>query len=120
MIDTMHDDTPEEIVPVVPFYTLALYLEDRRYGGPEEGGWWYDCGERVDLLEIDGRNVAMPEVFATEDEAYDARAAKHDLLKQLNEGRREISSVLSDGEYRFRINDGYPPAYFPEHRPHYE
>jgi len=25
-------------------YTVAVYICDRAYGGPEEGGWWYDCG----------------------------------------------------------------------------
>ncbi len=24
--------------------TVAVYLVDRAYGGPEEGGWWYDQG----------------------------------------------------------------------------
>lgn len=26
---------------------LAVYEVDRAYGGPEEGGWWFDCGRLV-------------------------------------------------------------------------
>jgi hypothetical protein len=25
-----------------------VYVCDQAYGGPEEGGWWYDTGERID------------------------------------------------------------------------
>lgn len=28
-------------------YVLAFYDIDRAYGGPEEGGWWYDTGQLV-------------------------------------------------------------------------
>ena len=43
-------------------YVVARYYEDRAYGGPEEGGWWYTYGE---LEKV---------VLATrdEDKAYDA------------------------------------------------
>ena len=30
--------------------TRTVYLIDRAYGGPEEGGWWYDTGERVRII----------------------------------------------------------------------
>ena len=26
------------------FY-IGVYLANRAFGGNEEGGWWYDCGE---------------------------------------------------------------------------
>lgn len=28
--------------------SVALYFVSRSYGGPEEGGWWYDDGSRDD------------------------------------------------------------------------
>ncbi|CAG0982501.1 hypothetical protein RHIZO_01814 [Rhizobiaceae bacterium] len=31
-------------------YVLAFYEIDRAYGGPEEGGWWYDTGRLVRIL----------------------------------------------------------------------
>jgi hypothetical protein len=30
------------------FISVAAYTTDRCYGGPEEGGWWYDEGYRCD------------------------------------------------------------------------
>ena len=28
-------------------FAVNLYLVDRAYGGSEEGGWYFDCGEPV-------------------------------------------------------------------------
>lgn len=32
----------------VDWVSIAAYDIDREWGGPEEGGWYYDTGERVD------------------------------------------------------------------------
>ena len=29
------------------FWVLGVYKTDRLFGGHEEGGWYYDAGERV-------------------------------------------------------------------------
>jgi len=29
------------------FWSVALYGTGRAYGGPEEGGWWYDVGSLI-------------------------------------------------------------------------
>lgn len=98
------------------FYTVAVYLVDRAYGGPEEGGWWYDCGQLVDDAAF-----AKPKIFDNEDEAIDyARERNLDLDETVNKGRREISSVLSNGRYCAMVCDGYPEPYYPERKPHYE
>ena len=44
-----------------PIHCVAVYEVDRMYGGPEEGGWWYDG----DLVAVDG-------AFGTKDEAIEA------------------------------------------------
>ncbi len=31
---------------------VNAYFVTRHYGGPEEGGWWYDCGEPVASLPV--------------------------------------------------------------------
>ena len=31
---------------------LAFYEIDREYGGPEEGGWWYDSGTFVRAIAL--------------------------------------------------------------------
>jgi hypothetical protein len=133
MIDTDHmneaefREFAEQAEAAKPaFYTVAIYLVDLKYGGPEEGGWYYTAGERQDTLVLDGHgwtgeNAALPQIFTDRNKAYDAA---HELTEKLNasinKGRRPISSVLSTGEYRAEVSDGYPPAYFPETKPHYE
>lgn len=57
-----HEDGEERFV--------SLYVTDRVYGGPEEGGWWY---ANVTLVRY--------QEFATEDQANAAKAAVEDLAK---------------------------------------
>lgn len=102
------------------FWTVAVYLIDRAYGGPEEGGWWYDCGEPV-TYRLDGIEIGeLCRLFADRSEA---RAWRAELQTKLdngpNKGRREISSVLSEGMYAAELREGYPKPW-PEQRPHYE
>ena len=97
-------------------YFVHLFLLDRAFGGHEEGGWYYDCGEPVDC--------DYNRAFATRE---DARAYVADLydnsevsafLSDFNEGRAELSSVNCEGVYDFKIVEEVAP--FPEFRPHYE
>lgn len=92
-------------------YTVAVYLSELAYGGPEEGGWWYECGELVKVICV----------FGSEEKAIEYTRRMNDKLRQtLNKGRREISSVLSNGVYRAMVMCDYPPRYYPERRPYYE
>jgi hypothetical protein len=111
----------------VSFYTVAIFLVDRAYGGPEEGGWWFNTGEPIDHIP-DGINPH--DLITVFDARDDVRAAMEEaiawtekLQAQLdagpNHGRREISSVLSTGRYAAEMQAGWPKAY-PETRPHYE
>ena len=119
---------PQDILDVLferpqqapPFYTVAVYLEYRAYGGPEEGGWYYDYGERVDDPEETG---CVPAIFRGGDEAMAidcCRQTNERLNATVNKGRREISSVLSTGRYVARVCEGYPEPGFPKERPYYE
>lgn len=103
--------------------SVALYLVDRAYGGPEEGGWYYDCGL---LLDADDAFEALPNdwkptfhnTWRRANKAREALQAKIEAAK-LNEGRRSISSVLSDGMYQACIVEGFP-HHWPRRRPTYE
>ena len=33
-------------------YFIGVYLVERSYGGPEEGGWWYNSGSSVTLQDL--------------------------------------------------------------------
>lgn len=126
--DVMFDDEERPIEkPQAPFWTVAIYLVDLARGGPEEGGWYYQTGERVDHA-LDG----VPEAFTFNsfNAAFGksaeecARIFAEQLQKIIedgpNKGRREISSVLSEGRYQAQVYNGHPPAHYPERRPHYE
>ncbi len=92
-------------------YSVAVYLVDKAYGGPEEGGWWYNAGEAVRLIRT-FKSETKASLFACR--------IQHLLDKTLNKGRREISSVLSTGRYYAEVHDGIPPQVYPEVTPRYE
>jgi len=80
------------------------------FGGPEEGGWWFDAGELVRTVRV----------FKSEERAVNfAIRLNHRLTNTLNRGRREISSVLSTGRYTAEIHNDAPPPFYPESRPYY-
>lgn len=95
-------------------YLVSVYLEDRAYGGPEEGGWWYTVGQLIRTVKI----------FKSEEKAYEYCRRLNQKLRSRtfgpNEGRRDISSVLSDGEFVADVYPDFAPKHFPEQRPHYE
>ena len=86
------------------FY-VNTYEIDRAYGGPEEGGWWFDTGSIVKSVRCD-----------TQDEAE----AMTDRRRLAHPNTGDASSVTyRGGEYRTRIEPVRGIDY-PEHRPHYE
>jgi hypothetical protein len=104
-------------------YVVALYKNDRARGGPEEGGWYYDCGEwiRPSLEDRGFQNYDIPRYFTNEDDANEYARRGNDYLNDtVNVGRRDISSVLSEGRYEMEVMRGdTPPEYWPAQRPHY-
>ncbi len=119
--DVMFEEEERAEKPAAPFWTVAIYLVDKAYGGPEEGGWYYTCGQRCDddVYGVDGTDYLG--VFPTLQSALAARVALQDKLDAgVNVGRRDISSVLSEGRYEAQAHNGHPPHDFPEVRPHYE
>lgn len=108
-------------MPQAGFWTVTIYLINKAYGGPEEGGWWYPHGNRVDQNIPEAEPFGGPQIFKSESAADKwCQAANAHLDATINKGRRSISSVLSEGKYRAQVYEGWPPAHFPEVRPHYE
>lgn len=112
--------TSDERQPQATLYSVGLYLCDRAFGGREEGGWWYDTGQLVTDPAIYGAIGCLPTVHLTEEDANEARALMASRLTGINQGRREISSVASDGMYYAEIHEGMLPAYYPAQLPRYE
>ena len=105
----LYEATPgEHPKPEGPF-RLNEYLTDRAFGGPEEGGWWYDTG----------RFVACHGAYGTVVEATAARDAKANWLADRRQGLHDPSSVLCTGWPVLRI-EPHAGADFPATRPRYE
>ncbi len=96
--------------PLGGLYYVNEYLVDQAYGGPEEGGWWFECGTFVRCIGKYG------------DENLARRIQKgwqKTLDLEVNNGRPSISSVLSEGLYTVRLENNTGQDY-PQHMPHYE
>ena len=106
-------DLRAQIEEGIPFYSVSIHLYDRAYGGPEEGGWWFDYGEP------DDGQWHFTRLFSTYREAKAYADTLDPITDKLNEGRPDIGSVVSDGRFGIFIQEGYPHAW-PKKRPHYE
>lgn len=93
------------------YFFVSEYEVDQGYGGPEEGGWWYDVYtfERVHR------------VFEDEDEAYEFARTLNREQRQRDEDERKRPrwSVIGDPDTAFLVED-LPGERTTTHRPHYE
>ena len=85
---------------------VNAYVVTRHYGGPEEGGWWYDAGEPLASVPVRSRDLALVEQGRLES-----------LLADHAHGN--IGSVLGGAEVRVHIEHRFAQAW-PAQRPHYE
>lgn len=95
------DDNGDELAPE----WVNVYLEDRMYGGPEEGGWWYDAGILV---------RSSPYLGPSTLDAERAWCGEENACR-----RSDTGSVLSEGRYLALAEPGIGRNY-PAVRPHYE
>ena len=111
-------DTEEKVHP--GFYTVAVTHVTREYGGPEEGGWYYNHYVPVEgVIEESGVTIS-PIITRDEKRAIDDCRKMQQLLDAtINKDLRPLSSVLSTGRYHAQVFDGYPKEE-PAERPHYE
>ena len=86
---------------------VSVYAVTRHYGGPEEGGWWYDW--HTHLLSI-----PVKLLLGVSDNALRLFLADQFDLNEYDNG-----SVLGDGEIH-QMNEAYPAEHESTERPHYE
>lgn len=87
---------------------VNVYLVDRAYGGPEEGGWWYGCGELVQSIGVPARKAKRCQ-----------ERVQKVLDKWNSERRSNINSVLSEGRFELSVDSDRGVSY-PQYRPYYE
>jgi len=105
-----------EIVDVTPRVYANLYLYDREYGGPEEGGWWFDT-----YVPVDGDWLTEPPKFghfASVEEVEAAYEALKRWCDEENQKRRGPSSMASEGHFVVWL-ESWPAEPMPKTRPHY-
>jgi hypothetical protein len=90
---------------------INAYSVTRHYGGPEEGGWWYDAGMPIASTE-------MPD-DATDEQIADEKAR---LAAQLGwKSKRDRHSAVPDPGEDFEIYvQDHPADEYPQGRPQYE
>lgn len=68
-------------------YLVAAYYRAREYGGPEEGGWWFDAYTPLNnrYAERFGRSFIVVGPFHTPDDGY---SVAHDLNAIEQAGRK--------------------------------
>lgn len=114
-------DAGEGEVEPPGLHWVGAYLVQRVFGGPEEGGWWTDVGELATHPDIYRQLMGFPAAFLTEDGAIAHADRLRTYLPSLNEGRRSLDSVLSDGVYEVLVIEApVLPRRYPEQMPHYE
>ena len=91
-------------------FIVALYEVDRVFGGPEEGGWWYDTGE-----------LRRPLALAPTNDAAVAIAARANrLLDRLQRHKRPVdSATYAGGRHRAHVFTTTAPPAYPAERPRY-
>jgi len=75
---------------------LTFGRVERRFGGPEEGGWWYDHFTPIRTYLVPRARIAV------------LRRRLERVVSGWNEGRRPLGSVLSTGLYA--LYEGIEPA----------
>ena len=108
-------------------YYLNVYEVGRAYGGPEEGGWWYDHGT---FLECIGEFSDRLEGMKARDEAHDANEREAPYRMGLNEadgcnpnGDADDDFLMrggrwGQGDIRFALEE-QKGADYPSEQPYY-
>lgn len=108
----------EEIEPDFKRWYIHKHDIAQEYGGPEEGGWWYNTG-----IPVEDWNP-VHHAYDNEEDAYAVSRALNEAeyLRQEAEEDYEFTSVLSykSTHYSYTVEDHPIPYSFPERRPHYE
>lgn len=81
------------------WFCVAVYSVWNAYGGPEEGGWYYRCGQLIDHHRI--------RFFDSFDEAVDYQSKLWDEY----DGCEDVSVKA--------FTEAMPDTYFPKKRPYY-
>ena len=123
--EMMPDCAGEDVCENMVF--VNAYSEDQVYGGPEEGGWYYDAGIPLASVPIRAKPAIRRSVYGeNEYQLVPADQVEADrTVKQLEklfsclQNPRGRSSVIGGPDVEIRIEE-CPAKPFPARRPRYE
>lgn len=93
------DERPAE------WFSVAVYTCEAVYGGPEEGGWYYDAGGLVDHHKI--------KFFDKCDDADEYARELWDWCDEVNKDCGDVRLVVRC------TTESMPEAHYPKSRPYY-
>jgi len=118
------EDTPK-VQFAEGFKFVNVYELSQAYGGPEEGGWWVDCGSLITSRQVPAGDAERVQAELSEEYPSAQKQRVDRLLDGYEEGVRyapiyRYTDVnYYGGDYRVYIED-VPGADFPEVFPRYE
>jgi hypothetical protein len=102
--DALAEKEAEEQYKLTGRWWVNVYLVNRHYGGPEEGGWWFDSGQPIASIPIIGQ--------------AEARFAMNYWKKKYPKTDCRYSSI-GGIDHDVLVQDHFAEAW-PTERPHYE
>lgn len=96
-------------------YYVHKYQIALQYGGPEEGGWWYEAGTPTGFVL-----GPLTDEEGAYDQAYDLNKLEQERRKR--EEQYDYTSVLAklSSHYSYTVSTDATPLSYPATRPHYE
>lgn len=97
---------------------VRVYDVDKAYGGPEEGGWWYEIYIELESVPVANMKEAQ-KVFKTMIQKYHDEKENWDIQEKtaMGYGKYRMDSVCSEGEIWVCIETG--PSQHTTNRPKY-
>ena len=93
---------------------INAYLVGNAYGGPEEGGWWYDYGTPLASVPMEVADIKLAH------ETPEVIALKEKLIAMFKDQEWGHMHSAGGGEAVRAWVEEAPAAPYPEEKPHYE
>lgn len=107
-------ETPELVSYAPGFKFVNVYELDLAFGGPEEGGWWVDCGTLITSRQVHTESAEDMKI------SLEIKYPTANQSKERGERQSRYTDVnYHGGDYRVYIEDK-PGEDFPKVFPHYE
>ena len=98
--DAFNKAFPEAEIPEQVY--LSLYEKEQRYGGPEEGGWWYTWYTLCSYMSFPSREVAEEAENKLKDQVAEENRQRETL-------RHKRTANMPEGPDPYLDTEGYIP-----------